>query len=110
MKKRLGKIESISFGKTGYQEAELGLGITFSFDSSGVQWSESFWDANHIKSDGCQWTEKDRDKRYAKIMRLISDLLHQAKVENVGQLKGVPVELTFDGNLLKKWRILEEVI
>lgn len=111
MEKKLGRIESITFGKTGYQEAELGLGITFAGNSWGVQWSKSFWDANHIKcTDSSQWTEKDRDKHYAKIMRFVSDCLKKAKVNCVAELNGIPVECKFNGNILKDWRILEEVL
>jgi hypothetical protein len=36
--------------------------------------------------------------------------LNDAKVNSVDRLKGVPVEATFDGNLLKEWRILTEVL
>jgi hypothetical protein len=62
------------------------------------------WDKN------CKWTEADRDKQYAEIMRYLSKLLKEAKVDSVDKLKGVPIEATFDGNMLKEWRILTEVI
>jgi hypothetical protein len=43
-------------------------------------------------------------------MRFLSKLLKEAKVDSVDQLKGKPVEVTFDGNLLSEWRILTEVL
>jgi hypothetical protein len=43
-------------------------------------------------------------------MRYLSKLLNEAKVSSVDKLKGIPVEVTFDGNMLKEWRILTEVL
>jgi hypothetical protein len=43
-------------------------------------------------------------------MRYISSLLKDAKVDSVDKLKGKPVEVTLDGNQLKSWRILTEVL
>jgi hypothetical protein len=43
-------------------------------------------------------------------MRFVSKLLKEAKVNSVDKLKGIPVEVTFDGNILKDWRILTEVL
>jgi hypothetical protein len=40
----------------------------------------------------------------------IDKILTDAKVYSVDKLKGKPVELTFDGNMLKEWRILTEVL
>jgi hypothetical protein len=43
-------------------------------------------------------------------MRYLSKLLKDSNVNSVDKLKGVPVEVTFDGNMLKDWRILTEVL
>jgi hypothetical protein len=43
-------------------------------------------------------------------MRYVSKLLKEAKVDSVEKLKGKPIEATFDGNMLKEWRILTEVL
>jgi hypothetical protein len=43
-------------------------------------------------------------------MRYVSKLLKEAKVDSVDKLKGKPVEVTFEGNTLKSWRILTEVL
>jgi len=111
LRKELGKIESVSFGHCGYQECMIGIQVTLSGKGWGVGDSRGDWDAELIKHDKhCKWTEAGRDANYADIMRYVSKLLKQAKVHNVNELKGVPIEATFDGNCLKEWRILEEVL
>ncbi len=111
MEKKLGKIEKVRFGHCGYDNTGIGISFTFLFDGRGVCADKSGWDAEIIKhSDHCKWTEEDRNKSYAEIVRYISLLLKQAKVSDVSDLRGKPVEITLDGNLLKDWRILEEVL
>lgn len=111
MEKKLGKIENISFGYGGYQDCMLGLSVTLSNGGWAVQDFKGNWDAESIKvTEYTQWTETDRDRDYSNLVRFISKLLKEAKVNNIEQLKGKPVEVTFDGNLLKEWRILTEVI
>lgn len=111
MEKRLGKIESVKFGIGGYQDAMIGLHVTLSGSGWGVGDSRCTWDAESVKwSEHCKWTESDRDTDYAKLIRYLSKLLKEAKVNTVEQLKDIPVEVTFDGNTLKEWRILTEVI
>ncbi len=112
MRTELGKIKSVTFGHGGYQDACIGLNVTLGGDGGwGVSDGRTAWDANMIDcSDHCEWTEKDRSKQYDEIVRYISDLLAAAKVSSIDQLKGIPIEATFDGNLLKKWRVLTEVV
>lgn len=111
VKKELGRISDVYFGLGGYQEAMIGIHLQFSFDCCGVGDSKCAWDANCIKwSKSCEWSEKDRSAQYDEIVRFVSDLLSQAKVDDVAKLKGKPVELTFDGMSLKSWRILTEVL
>lgn len=111
MEVKLGKIESVYFGLGGYQDACIGLNVTLDMNGSGVCDSKTAWDSNLIKCDDhCKWTESDRSKQYDEIVRYISDLLSEAKVSKVENLKGIPVEVTLEGNTLKSWRILTEVI
>jgi hypothetical protein len=111
MEKKLGKIERVSFGHGGYQECMLGLSITLSGDGWGVGDFKGNWDAELIKhTEHSKWSEEDRSKGYDETMRYLSKLLKDAKVDSVDKLKGVPVEVTFDGNLLKEWRVLTEVL
>jgi hypothetical protein len=111
MEKRIGKIESVTFGLGGYQGAMIGLHVMLSSSGWGVSDSRCAWDAERIKwSEHCKWTEDDRDVQYAEILRYLSNLLKDAKVDSVDKLKGIPIEAIFDGNMLKEWRILTEVL
>ena len=111
MEKKLGKIESVRFGLGGYQDACLGLSVTLSASGWGVGDFKGSWDAESVKrSEYTKWTEEERSKGYDETMRYLSKLLKDAKVDSVDKLKGVPVEVTFDGNMLKEWRILTEVL
>ena len=111
MEKRLGKIKKVSFGIGSYQDAMIGLHITLGGEGWGVEDSRSEWDAEKVEwSERCNWTEFERDKKYAEILRYVSKLLKDAKVDSVDNLQGIPVEVTFDNRILKEWRILTEVL
>jgi hypothetical protein len=111
MKKKLGKIESVRFGLGGYQDAMLGLSVTLSGEGWGVSDFKGTWDAESVKrSEYTKWTEEERSKGYDDTMRFISKLLKDAKASHVEKLKGCPVEVTFDGNILHEWRVLTEVL
>ena len=106
--KEIGKIENIRFGFGGYQDAMIGLSVTLSGKAWGVGDFKGFWTTECRK--GCEWTETDRVLRLGEVVLFIQDLLTKAKKTDVAQLKGVPVEAIFEGNALKSWRILEEVL
>jgi len=111
MGKKLGKIQDVSFGLGGYQGAMIGIHVTLGNEGWSVGDSRANWDAEQIEcTEYTQWTEEDRDGWYAEIMRYVSKLLEDAKVDSVDKLKGKPVEVTFEGNTLKEWRILTEVL
>lgn len=113
MEKLLGKIESVSFGIGGYQDAMLGIHITLSGSGWGVCTEKTAWDSTLIKcSDHAKWTENDRSRFYDEIMRFISKILNEAKVKTVSELRGIPIEAEFEeaGMALKSWRILTEVL
>ena len=110
-RKELGKICKVSFGLGGYQDCCLGLSLTFEGKSWGVGHFIGAWDPESIKCDSyCKWTEKDRSEGLDDTMRKLSTILKKAKVDEVSKLFGIPVEVEFDGQLLKTWRILEEVL
>jgi hypothetical protein len=112
MEKKLGKIGYIKFGLGGYQDAQLGLSFTLEGkDGWGVCDFRGFWDPHIIEcTTHCKWTEENRSSNFVLIMRYISDLLYDAKVDDITKLKGVPIEAIFEGNTLKEWRILTEVL
>jgi len=115
MRKELGKISKVTFGKGGYQECQFGLFIHFEFKGSGCFTSvESGWDAESIKhSDNCKWSEQDRANGHDELCRKVSKILKDAKVDSVHELEGKPIEAQFDEvgfGTLKDWRILTEVL
>lgn len=111
MEKRLGKISKAYFGHGGYQDACIGLVLALEGQGWGVATSKTAWDSEMVKHSGyCEWTEDGRSKQYADILRWVSKVLNDAKVSSVDRLVGIPVEAEFDGNLLKDWRVLTEVL
>lgn len=107
-RKELGKISAASFGWGGYQDAQLGLSLAFSMKGSGVNTFVGYWGME--RGDYCKWTEEDRLRGLGEAVMKLGDLLSKSHNKDVTELVGVPVELTFDGNCLKDWRLLEEVL
>ena len=106
----LGKIESIKFG---LNDSPIGLFYTLTFNNCcGIQFSNAVWDPEQIKvTEGTKWTEDDLDMELAQLMRYVSRLLSEAKVDDITKLTGKPVEVTIDEfNSPKSWRILTEVL
>lgn len=111
MTKYLGKIKEVYFGLGGYNEAMLGIHLTFSFNGKEVCFTEGGWDYNRIKhSEHSKWIEEDRKNDYYEAMIYISDLLKQCNVTDIKDLKNKPVEVEILDNSLKSWRILTEVL
>lgn len=109
--KWLGKITDVKFGHIGYQECEFGISLTFESKGIGIAWTQGFWDPHLMKrSENAQWTESDRAKGLSDLCYKISELLAQAKVHDVYELKGIPVEVTTENMRLKEFRILTEVL
>ena len=112
MEKKIGKIKKVWFGYGGYQDAMFG--ITFSLGSDkecwGVQDFKGTWGSTTEITEQTKWTEQDRRNENADVMVFIDSLMIKAKVRGLNDLAGIPVEATFEGMALKKWRVLEEVI
>lgn len=112
--KMLGKISDAYVGVSGYQDAMLGIFLSFSSDGWGCGSEKSTWDCSTVEcSPNAKWTEADRSKTHDEIMRYISKLLKDAKVSKVEQLKGKPVEIETDApafGTIVSWRILTEVL
>lgn len=107
-RKEIGKIERIEFGLGGYQDAQIGVSITLSGKGWGVDDFRGAWAIE--RPDYCKWTEADRIKQLGESVMWLNGILTDAKKSTVSQLKGVPVEATFVGNMLKEWRVLTEVL
>ena len=107
-RKELGKIQAATFGWGGYQDAQFGFSVTLAGEAWGVGSFRGAWGI--ARSDHAQWTEEDRLRELGETALYVRDLLKAAKKQHVAQLVGVPIEATFDGNLLKDWRVLTEVL
>lgn len=108
--KEIGKIKSVKFGHGGYQDVQFGIWLTFGSDATawGVGTGEGFWITKW--TEHCKWSKEDRIKYLGELCLKISGWLSEAKVSSVEELKGIPVECEFEGNSLKSWRILKEVL
>lgn len=108
MRTELGKIESVSFGRGGYQNAMIGFNF---YLSSGGGHVNDFWGYWAHRSKCAKWTELDRAKALGENMVKVMDLMNSAKVSSFEKLAGVPVEITIIGSdRLESWRILKEVL
>ena len=109
--KQIGKIQNVFIGMTGYQDSEFGLTLTLGSDKDG-------WGVCTTISGGwtgdpheyAKWTREDQDAQFAKMTREVSELMSSAKVREINQLQGIPIEVEFDGMVLKDWRVLEEAL
>ena len=110
IEKKIGKINRVSFGWGGYQDVMIGISFTLSSDKDGWGTSDfrGTWGTEWTKT--CKWTEQDRINLLGKMVMNLAGLLSKAKVQNITELKGTPVEVTFIDSKLKSWRILEEII
>lgn len=106
----IGKIRKVKFGFGGYQDAQFG--VSFDIGSDKLGWGvgdfRGYWATEHDKR--CKWSEQDRLASLGETCMWLSKILNDAKVSDISKLIGIPVEVTFDGNTLKSWRVLTEVI
>lgn len=109
IRKELGKIKSFDIGACGYQDAAFGARIDLGGDGWGVGASiVGGW--NTEPSSSSKWTDADRVKSIGEAFNRIRILMNEAKVEKAADMVGIPVECEFDGNALKNWRVLKEVL
>ena len=107
-RKSIGKISSVSFGFGGYQDVQFGVSLCVDTESGCACTGKWMWTNKPDKHT--KWTVADQDKEYAKIMRYAIKLMTDAKVVNIQDLKGIPIEATWKGNWLEEIRVLTEVI
>lgn len=108
MEKKLGKIQEVTFGHGGYQEAMIGVSFTLGGEGWGVG---DFWGNWSLdRSENAKWSEEDRINGLGKMVMKINKLLNDSNKHSVSDLEDVPVEVIFNGNSLVDWRILTEVI
>jgi hypothetical protein len=105
---KLGRIKSAHVGYGGYEDAMFGA----SFELGGDGWGTGdFWGTwSNPPSSGAKWTLAAQSEIFAETMRKLIDLLTKAKVTRVEDLKDIPIEVVFENQVRKSWRILEEVL
>lgn len=109
MRKELGKITRFDIGIGGYDDAMFGLSVTFmGKDGWGVSDFTGTWTMEPTERH--KWTRQDQTNEWAGMCRLVVRLMEQAKVKTTAEMIGIPVEVTFEGNKLSSWRVLEEVL
>lgn len=108
LKKELGRISMASFGFGGYQDVQIGLTLQFEGNGWGCEKFDGFWAGK--RSESAKWTEGDRTFALGDMAKRVSNLLIDAKARDVSELVDKPVELTFENNTLKDFRILTEVL
>lgn len=109
MKKKLGKISHARWGKGGYQDAMVGLSLTF--DMKGGTSVGTFLGAWATqRREDCKWSENDRLIEIGKAGMKVAEMLEKIDGTDVNDLIGTPVEVILDGNMLTDWRLLEEVL
>ena len=101
LKKKLGRIADVKVGFCGYQDSMIGIAFRF----EGKDWSVA--DSWCGQADGLG----ARDPEFlAGVFLRIATLLREAKVKDVAELHNIPVEVTFDGTIIRCWRVLDEVL
>ena len=105
---KLGKIKSV---KLGLKDGRLGIEFTLTGPGWGTFDHWWTWSPESVKvTEHTKWTEEDRDKEMVSIIRRLDKLLHEAKKTDFADLKDVPIEVEFQENCLKSFRILTEVL
>lgn len=107
-RREFGRISHAAFGFGGYQDAQIGLSLTFEGEAWGVSHFDGQWATE--RSEHAQWTEEDRLRGLGETCMRLKETLRKAGKQDVAGLVGTPVECTFDGNLLRGWRVLTEVL
>ena len=104
----LGKIDFAEFGTDKDRPFFMGLHLIFSMQGCGV--GNGMNGLVNI-SKHCKWdSQKERHLHITQMVDNIADVLDQAKVNYVSELKGIPVEITIENNTFKSFRILTEVL
>ena len=108
--KVLGKIKSAEFGFVRDYPFLIGLQLYFSLDggSAGIGCGGKY--TVNISKE-CEWTsEEERNKVFSIAIERVAELLNTAKVKNVSELVGKPVEVNITKNSFESFRILTEVL
>lgn len=112
LKKEIGKIQSLRVGHGGRDDCMFGVDVVLAGSGWGVVDFKGMWSAARMgpPPEYAKWGEAERDASIVDTFRWLDQLLKDAKVRDVRDLVGKPIEATFDGNMLMSWRILTEAL
>lgn len=103
-----GKITKAEFGLGGYNDAQMGLTLSFEGSGWGVGHFYGFWAGD--PEENYSWDATKQEAQWGCTLRRLRVLLEDAKVSSVSALVGKPVEVTFNHGALLDFRILTEVL
>lgn len=106
-RKELGRIVSATFGFGGYQDAMFGLAVKLGGESWGVNDFTGGW---ATRSERAQYSMDEWRETHVQSIERLRDVLSAAKKQTVDELANTLVEVTLEGNTLKSWRVLTEVL
>jgi len=105
----LGKIVQAEFGTVKERDYFLGLQLAFEFNG-GFNVSDDGYHTVNV-SENCFWeSEIQKYERYERALKDLKRVLDDAKVNYVSELIGKPIEVEIEGDRLKSFRILTEVL
>jgi hypothetical protein len=119
MRCEVGKIQKVSFGLGGYQDAMLGFKFTLGSDKTswgvstqiGSSWSHVTEEELNKPGSHYQWTHQSRIEDLGKAAYKVSLLMEKAKVTSFDKLIGIPIKAYFNqNNVIEYFEIYEEVI
>lgn len=100
--KHSGTIISADFAFDGHFQDELGIKIRIRITKDWtLEVDERVWDPETVKpSRTAKWDEQQRDKRLAKVMRVISHFMNEAGVRNLKNIVGMTATCHFANGVL----------
>lgn len=111
LRKELGRIQALRIGHGGYQDAMFGATFTLGGKGWGVNDFWGAWSPAMVpRSESAKWTEAERAEEFSSMCRRLDLMLKTAHVNDVMQLVGQPIEVTFNEMSLDSWRLLTEVL
>jgi hypothetical protein len=106
--KILGKITSAEYGQYSDRSFLFGLQLCFKMESGSVCCGGRY--TVNI-SPACKWdSQQTRLEAFMNSLERLNQILKDAKVNHVSQLKNKPVEITIIDHTFKDFRILTEVL
>lgn len=113
MQTEVGIIETVSFGKGGYQGVMIGYNFTLGSKKGawGCQTNiGAYWTTPEDRLEHCKWTHNDRIVGLGKATWEVYLLMEKAKVDKLEDLVGIPIKAYFTNGALISFEIFEEVL